>query len=200
MTFRLFSTGDASVLFGDRAIIRAEEAQTLRDASELLEQAAAILADAQTAQDTAVSNGLRTGREAAIAERQAFVAETLAPFIDEVAAQRDRLREDIATLALKAVKHILGALPAEITLTALADKALERLPVETVERIVVAPALAQELAARLPQHLAGRVTGDDRLRPDDCVIESRSGKVIASLDLQLERLAERWQVSSGEAA
>lgn len=198
MTYRLFSTGDASALFGASRIIRASEAQALRDAGVALDAAADIRAKAQAVHEEAIGEGMRKGREQALAERDAFAAEQLAPAIAQVVTTQNELREDVGALALTALKHILGDLPEDVCISALVQKAMARLPLEAIECVSVAPALVECVSKCLPDGIGELVAGDERLKPGDCVIEASAGRVIASLDLQLERLAERWQVGDAQ--
>ncbi|MBX7482750.1 FliH/SctL family protein [Qipengyuania qiaonensis] len=198
MTYRLFTTGEASALFGQSRIIPASETRELRKAGDVLEEAAAILAGAKSARAMAIVEGRNEARAQVLAERDTFAAGQLAPAIEKIAAAQKELREDIGRLAFMAIKHILGELDDDVSVAALARKAMDRMPVEAVERILVAPALAETVAARLPSEIAALVVADEALEPGDCVIEGSAGRVVASLELQLERLAERWQV--GEAA
>lgn len=194
MSYRLFHTGPASALFGASPLIKAHDATLLADAASLLEHAQAIRQGAEAEREAAVVEGREQGRAEVLAERSAFVAEQFAPIIEGIARKQERLREDLARLALTAVGRMLAELPADVLVTALARKAVDTLPLDTVERIAVAPGVAPEVAARLPAPLAELVVADPALGSDACVLHARSGRVIASLDLQLARLAERWGV------
>ncbi|MEM6267251.1 MAG: FliH/SctL family protein [Pseudomonadota bacterium] len=192
MSYRLFTTGKASALFGESRVIQANEAHVFADAAQLLAHAAATFADAEEAREKAIFEGRQEGRDAVLAERDAFVAERLANVIADLEKSQAKVRQDIGALALEALRHIVGELPQEIAVAGLIEQALAQLAIETIDCIAIAPSLATPVTERLDDELAALVSPDPELGPSDCVIHAKSGRVIASLDLQLERLAERW--------
>lgn len=196
MSYRLFHSGPASALFGPSPLAKANEAEVLADAAALLERARQIHAGAEATRAEALAQGRDEGRREALAEREAYAAQRLAPLIEDLARAQDLVRRDIGELALSAVRRMLADLPGDIAVAALAEKAVATLALDAIERIAVAPALAEPVAERLPPRLARLVATDDKLGPGDCIIHANAGQVIASLDLQLERLAERWGVEA----
>ncbi|MGB7418503.1 MAG: hypothetical protein WA918_04940 [Erythrobacter sp.] len=198
MSYRLYMRGSAAALFGESPVIQAEEARLFSNAAALLEEALRLKADTVRARDCAIEEGRATGRCEVWQERDVFVAEAIGTALCDLTANIDALRDDIAQLALLALGHILGDLPDDIKIAALAAKAVDHLDIDRIEAIHVAPALTEKVAAHLPPAVASRVEANQGLTTGDCVLLTRSGKVIANLDVQLDKLAERWQVGPNQ--
>ena len=192
MTYRLYHSGPGSALFGPSPLLPGHEAKLMRDAAELLDHARTVAAEAEAARADGFAAGKAEGLRLILEQRDASLAELIAPLAAEVAQAQAALHDDIATLALEALRRMIGALPEEELLAGLARQAVAALPLEDVERIAVPPAAQAAVAARLGEHEGRLVVADATLAPGDCVVHTRSGKVIASASLQLERLAERW--------
>jgi type III secretion protein L len=192
MTYRLFHSGSATALFGPSPLLPRREAQMIRDAATLLDHARSAAAAAEAARAEGFAAGLAEGQRLVLAERDRTLAELIAPVATQVATAQAALHDDLATLALEAVRRMIGALPDDVLLAGLARQAVAALPLDEVERIAVPPATHEAVAAQMAADWAALVVADEGLAPGECVIHTRSGKVIASVSLQLDRLAERW--------
>jgi flagellar biosynthesis/type III secretory pathway protein FliH len=200
---------DRKLAFGSsRVVLRANEvplladAEALRDRIEQLndEEARRIATAAEQARLQGHQTGLEQGQRAARDE----VAATLTELALAAAQERERMRSEIAALALEVTRKVLAQLPADAVLVGLAETAAhDMLPTHTMtlivhpqrcdavrERLAAATALAGDGAA-----LRFEVRADAACHIDTCLIETEHGSVDASLDAQLERLARAWGVS-----
>lgn len=195
MTYRLYHSGAASALFGPSPLLPRHEGKALRDAAELLDHARATAAEADAVRAGGFAEGKAEACRLVLEERDRTLAELIAPIAEQVAEAQAALHDDLATLALEAVRRIIGTLPDEVLLAGIARQAVTALPLDEIDRIAVPPATHAAVAARLDGDRAQLVMADADLAPGECVIHTRSGKVIASVSLQLERLAERWKAA-----
>jgi type III secretion system HrpE/YscL family protein len=194
---------DRNIAFGSsRLVLRASEvplfadAQKLRDRLEKLtdEQAQHIAAAAEEAR----VKGYVEGREQGAIDARDELAATLVELKQTATRECEQLRGEMASLALQVVRKLLGQLPADGVLVALAENAArEMLPTQTLT-LFVHPDQCDAVRARLS---AGAATPDaprfdvqpdlDR-DADSCRIETEHGSVDASLEAQLSRLANAW--------
>ncbi|KHL25225.1 hypothetical protein PK98_00150 [Croceibacterium mercuriale] len=192
MTYRLYHSGAASALFGPTPLIRRDEARMIREAAALLDHARSVAAEAEAARAEGFAAGRQEGLRLVLEERDRTLADLIVPVARQVEQAQAALHDDIATLALEAIRRMIGALPDGDLLAGLARQAVAALPLDEVDRIAVPPASHLAVGERLGAPWAQLIVADAQLAPGDCVIHTRSGKVVASVSLQLERLAERW--------
>jgi len=123
------------------------------------------------------------------------------------AAERAQLRRQVGALALQVARKLLGGLAEDALLAGLAAAAArDALPASQLT-LAVHPDLCEAVRERL-----NAVTGaaEDPLRldvrpdaacaRDACRLETEFGSIDASLDAQLERLAQAWSVPGTEPA
>lgn len=190
-----------------RVVLRAAEvplladAQALRDRLEQMnEEAAARIAAAE--QDARVQ-GYVQGREQALREAQDEMAGAIVALQQKTGQEHDRIRGEIAALALQVVRKVLGQVPVEGALTALAATAArDMVPAQTMT-LVVHPDRCDAVRAQLaaladadPAQPRFDVIGDPECRDGVCRIETEFGTVDASLDAQLKRIADAWGVKA----
>lgn len=200
---------DRKLAFGSsRVVLRANEvplladAEALRDRIEQLndEEGRRIATAAEQARTHGYQTGLEQGQRAARDE----VAATLTELALAAAQERERMRGEIAALALEVTRKVLAQLPADAVLVGLAETAAhDMLPTQTMTLIVHpqrCDAVRERLAATAAMANDGpalrfEVRPDAACHIDTCLIETEHGSVDASLDAQLERLARAWGVS-----
>jgi type III secretion system HrpE/YscL family protein len=199
---------DRNAGFGSkRLVLRAAEvplladAEALRDRLEQMndEQAQRIAAACEEAR----VQGLALGREEARRQAAEEVAATLTALTQAATQEHDRLSGEVAGLALEVVRKLLGQLPADGVLAALAETAArDMLPTQTLTLFVhpdqhdavrarVAATVETGAEAPLPRF---DVQPDPACAPDACRIETEHGTVDASLEAQLSRIAGAWGV------
>lgn len=190
-----------------RLVLRAAEvpliadAHTLRDRLEQLrdEEVQRIAAAAEDAR----VKGYVEGREAGAKEARDEVAAALVDLAQAAEQERERLRGEVAVLALHVVRKLLGQMPVDGVLAALAETAArDMLPTQTLTLYVhpdrVETVRARLAAASTPSADAPlpriEVLGDAGAAENTCRIETEHGTVDASLQAQLARLADAWGV------
>jgi flagellar biosynthesis/type III secretory pathway protein FliH len=212
MSFLLWHR-DRRLAFGStRRVLRAREvplcadAEALRDRIEQLHDETSQRAAA--AEEQARAQGHAAGRAEGLLKTRDELAEAVLALTRDAARERDRVRAEIAALALEVARKLMGQLPPDGALVALAEAAArDMLPAQAMTLVVhpqrcdaVRGRLAA-LAAAAPGETAAlrfEVRGDAACALDTCLIETDHGSVDASLDAQLERLARAWGV--GEPA
>jgi len=147
--------------------------------------------------------GLAEGREEGRRESREKLAATLVSLAQASANERERLQASIGALALQVARKMLGQLPDDTLLAALADAAARETLTAPPVALVVHPERVEAVRARLAEHagddasaLRCEVRGDAACTIDTCRLETEHGTVDASLDAQLARLAEAWEVHS----
>ncbi|WP_375402153.1 hypothetical protein [uncultured Sphingomonas sp.] len=196
MSFQLLIGDGAAILGGGSARIPAGEREAFADAHALLARAAAEAASVADRAEAATARGLEEGAREASARAEAEVAARVAELAASLAIEATARRAEIATAALAGAEAIIGALPREEAGVRLALQAVARLPDD--ERIAILCSSA--VAPRLQAALAGRegVTVEARDGFSDLQLElaTGAGRIVASLDVQIAALAERWGVSA----
>lgn len=190
-----------------RVVLRAADvplladAQRLRDKLEQLnEEAAQRIAAA--AEDARVQ-GYVAGREQAVREARDEMAQQLAGIARQAAAERETLRGEVAALALSVVRKLMGQLPADGVLAALAQNAAREQLGAPSMTLFVHPDRVEAVRTQLsaivqadPAEPRLDVKADPECKPDVCRIETEFGTIDASLEAQLSRIAAAWGVEA----
>jgi len=208
MSFLLWHRDRKLGFASPRVVMRASEvplladAQALRDRMEQVNDEEAQRVSAAT--EEARVRGYVQGREEGERAAQEELAETVVELTQAAAGERERLRSEIATLALEVVRKLMAQMPADPVLVALAETAArDMLPTQTMT-LIVHPERCDAVRERLARTTSAdgdgpaprfEVRGDPACALDTCVIETEHGSVDASLEAQLERLARAWGVS-----
>lgn len=208
MSFLLWHRDRKVGVASTRVVLRASEvplfadAQALRDRLEHLEaEASQRIADAR---EEARASGYLQGREEGAQQARAEVAATIVELTRAAAQERARLGGEIAALALQVVRKLLGQLPADGVLAALAETAARDMLPTQMLTLFVHPDQCEAVRARLaatsdatPDAPTPRfeVQADPACVPGACRIETEHGTVDASLEAQLARLASAWGVA-----
>lgn len=209
MSFLLWHRDRSIGIASPRLVLRAAEVPLFADANALcdrLEQ----LRDEKTryvaqAGEEARAQGLALGREQGLRQGREELAATALSLAQAAAQERSRLRGQVAALALEVARKLVGQLPDDQALVALAQTAArDILPASTMTLYVhpdrceaVRDRLAALSAAGDGEAAAARfeVRGDPSCARETCLIETEHGAVDASLEAQLSRLAVAWGVS-----
>jgi flagellar biosynthesis/type III secretory pathway protein FliH len=194
MTFLIWHRTPNTRIASPRLVLRAAEVPPLHDAHALCadlaqlrrDEADRIAAAAAQAAAQAHTQGLEAGRAAASDE----IAATLVSLAQTAEQQRKQLRNEIGTLALQVVRKLLGNFADDAVLAALAETAArEALPAQQVA-VIVHPDLRDAVQQRLGT--TTDVRGDPACARDACRLETEHGSIDASLERQLQRLAQAW--------
>lgn len=195
MSYHLLYSDSHALLASDTPVIKARERQPLADAMALLERlraeairresaAAAVEAEAR---DRGYREGFETGQRA--------FAEAVARLSAQADAHRRFEEEEVASLALAAVRQIAGELGDAAIMQGVALRAARAVVPQGAVTVDVAPAIAPEVEAELAR-IEGDVTitvrADPLLGERQCRITGPDSRIIADLDHQLDELAERW--------
>jgi len=210
MSFVLWQRGGQTGIASTRLVLRAAEvpllteAQALRDRLEALhtEQAQRV----ETASELARERGHALGLEQGVLAARDEVAASLMALARSTEQERMHVRGQVATLALQVARKLIGRLADDERLLALADTAARNMLPGSSLTLVVHPSHADALQARLTamaRHAGENgapasvfeLRADAACALDSCRIETEFGSVDASLNAQLDRLAQAWGVS-----
>lgn len=195
MSFHLLIGDGSAILGGGSARIPAAQREAFTDAHALLARAAAEAASVAERVEAATERGREEGAREAAGQAEAEVAARVAELAATLAAEAGARRAEIAAAALAGAEAIVGALPREDAAVRLAVQAVERLPDD--ERIVIlcSPAVASRLQAALAGREGVAVETRDDFGDLQVELATGAGRIVASLDVQLAALAERWGVA-----
>lgn len=195
MSYHLLYSDSHALLASDTPVIKARERQPLADAMALLERLRAEAVRRENAatvvEADARDRGYRDGVEAG---RREFI-DAVARLTAQADAHRRFEEEEIASLALAALRQIAGELGDAAIMQGVALRAARAVVPQGVVTVDVAPAIAPEVEAGLAA-IEGDVTitvrADPLLGERQCRITGADSRIIADLDRQLDELAERW--------
>jgi type III secretion protein L len=207
MSFMLWQSSGPLRVASPRLVLRAEEVPVLQDAESLRQRMLTMHGEANRRLDAALAEareqGLAEGREAGMQAVREELAKGLETLARQSAAERERLRGEIAALSLQVVRKLLGEFGEADKLVALAVSAAREALPAAPQRLVVAPAMLESVRERLAaarQRDADapfahcEVVADGTLSPGQCRLDTQWGSVDASLESQLDRLAAVWGV------
>lgn len=198
MAFHLIHADGRSLLASDRPLLRDQERAPITDAVALLgavrgwhDGQAQALAEAR---DAAAAQGRRTGEE----EGRAAFAEAIATLTEQAQADAARRDEDLAALALAALRQMVGALPAEDRMTGIARRAVEALgsrgPILVEVSAAMQPHVERAFADR-PSSVDVAVRAREGLADDQCRLTAPDGRIVADVGVQIQSFAARWEVA-----
>jgi flagellar biosynthesis/type III secretory pathway protein FliH len=185
------SPGLRSLLRGTRVLLpeAARELPRLADQAAALRQRLAVaqierFSQLDAAVQAARDNGWRAGHADALRELHDVRARVAAWTRDADGALQD--------LLLHALRRLLGALPADVPVALLVQRALHEAGAEQgAMRACVHPSLRDAVAARLRDAgIEHPVHADESCAPSACRVDTAFGSLHADLDTQLAALAD----------
>ncbi|MCP5091494.1 MAG: hypothetical protein GY949_11285 [Gammaproteobacteria bacterium] len=215
MSYFLWQRDAALSIASNRRVLRACEMPSLEHAAALCARLDAMLRDQPTqlaeqrecARAEGYARGLEQGRAAAREE----TANALTAMSQALQATREQLHADTATLALAVVDKLMGRFSNTERLAGLAATAAREAVFGAGETqpaltLTVHPdqvdAVREQLAARSAGEYAPpiKVQDDPDCGPHACRLDSELGSIEATLDVQLARLAQAWNLDSNPAS
>ncbi len=202
MTGYVLAATMCATLSADSPVIKAADAGAVTNAVELLHRAAATLAAAEQAAADIAASARASGLQAAAAAVEEAVAAQLRAFAEALASERAQRREAVAQLAIGATQAVLGALPDDVLIRMLVNRALDQIDQDDIVEITIGPdnghegAREQLLADLAAQGIVART--DAALTRGDCVVATATGRIIASVDAQIAGIARRWGLESAD--
>jgi flagellar biosynthesis/type III secretory pathway protein FliH len=195
MTYHIFKADDQAMIGANTSIIKSSERSEFTSAVDLLQAItdlrAAGEAQAKSSADTGYQEGLARGYSEA-QEQVAKLIEDMATRFETVCEER---RADVADAALAATKAIIGALDNVEVTKRLVNQALVRIDNGGALTIEVAPAMQPQIAKHVAHLAHVQVEAVEGLGNLDCVFQTKTGRILAGLDLQISALGDRWGVT-----
>lgn len=179
-------------MYLDAGVIPAAAWTPLSEAQRIVEEANALLRQAEREREQifaqARREGLSEGREAGLRE----CAHALQALVQARAVATEELRRRAAEVAIGVVKHIAPAIGAERLVASLVAEAMQKLVFEPqllvrIHPDVVAQARSEVAALGAAACPDIEIIGDPNLDRFDCIIESAGGIVRAGFDEQLQQ-------------
>jgi flagellar biosynthesis/type III secretory pathway protein FliH len=198
MAFHLIHADGRSLLASDRPLLRAAERQPVEEAATLLDEVRDWHDRQGDALAAARAVAAAEGRQAGEADGRAAFATAIATLTDQAQADALRRDEDIAALALAALRQMIGALPDETVMSGVARRAVETLgsrgPVLVEVSEAMLPHVERAFADR-PSPVEVAVRAQEGLTDDQCRLTAPDGRIVADLDVQIQSFATRWEVA-----
>ena len=196
MTLVALFAGEHGLLASRRAVFGADELQALERAGEAAERLDALLGEEHERVLAAEAEGARCGHAEGVAAGEREAGEAGARALHEMqgrfAAELRRLEDESVSMALEIVRRIAGDVAPAAWLAAQARRAAE----ELVEQAPLALRVHPERVEAVREALGAAPTvfddvgADESLAPEDCVIETRFGRIDTALETQLARIRE----------
>ena len=195
MSYHLLYSDSHSLLASDTPVVKARERQPLADAIALLDRLRAEAVRRESAAAAVEAEARERGRSEGFETGRREFAEAVARLSAQADAHRRLEEEEIASLALAALRQIAGELGDAAMMQGVALRAARAVVPQGPVTVEVAPAIAPEVEAglaRIEGDAAIAVRADPLLGERQCRITGPDSRIIADLDRQLDELAERW--------
>jgi type III secretion protein L len=198
MTFHMLHLGPQGALASDRPIIKAAEHESLADVFALLARLRTVEAAQAEAAREAMADARARGHAEGFADGRAAFAKAIAEMAAEASLHRQAEEEEIAALAMAAVRQMVGAIGDEAMMAGIARRAVATVApsgpilVETSEAML--PAVETALA-EAQEDRPVNIRADPALADHQCRIAAGDGRIIADLSVQLAALEQRWGVA-----
>ncbi len=164
--------------------------------AEAVRRSERIVGSAQAAFDAEKERGYREGTEAARLEQSAHMLEIVSQSAEYFSQVETRMVE----LVLEAIRHVTSGFDDRERVRMAVRNALQAVRTQKQLAVRVHPAQVDALRARMEELLETYpaiefvdVSGDARLAPDACVIDSDIGSVEASVSGQLEAMQKTFR-------
>lgn len=195
MTYYIFKAGDQSLIGLDNPIIKAGERSDFISAITLLSEISSLHAAAETTIKEHYEIGYKEGMAKGYTDGQQQVAKLIQSIAERFEAICEERFGDIADAALAATKAIIGTFDDTELVKRLVIQALARIDNGGALTIEVAPAMQSKIAEHFAHLAHVKVKAVDELGALDCVFQTKTGKILAGLDLQISALSDRWGVA-----
>lgn len=195
MTYHIFKTGDSAAIGAAKPLIKASERSEFVSAVALLQAMTALDIAAKAEAKSLSEIGYQEGMVRGYAEAQKQVAKLIEDMATRFEAVCEERRADVADAALAATKAIIGTLDDVDVAKRLVNQALARIDNGGALTIEVAPAMHAQIAAHVAHLAHVKVEAAEGLGPLDCVFQTKTGRILAGLGLQIAALGDRWGVN-----
>jgi flagellar biosynthesis/type III secretory pathway protein FliH len=205
MSYHLYGSPATLAIGKQGAIVKSADREEFSTALDLRKALLQMQQDATERaailQSEAQARGFAEGRGAV----DAHISQAIADLNGRITEFEAQVQDQIASAALAATRAIIGQIPSDQVLTGIVQEAVGRLEQqnENVLQIEVAPAMLTQVMTHLNAQTGAKLVANPALSDQDCVVVTAAGRLVASLDVQLDSLAKRWgigTVSSPDAA
>lgn len=187
-----------------KKILKASDAWAFFNATEIISDAekkrSEILSTAISAFEYEQRRGYAEGTNAALQEQ----AENMAVLITQTVEYFGRIEKKISDLVLSAVKKIIGEISDEEKFINIVRSSLSLIRSQTALEIRVNPSNVSlvesnlsELRKKFPSLSHIKITEDESIKIDTCIIDSEIGRIESSISGQLHALSESLKNTFG---
>lgn len=195
MTYHIFNAGNQTMIGTDMPLIKASERAEFTRAVELLQVITDLCAAAEAEAKERTEIGYQEGIARGYAEAQGQVAKLVEDIAERFEVICEERRADVADAALAATKAIIGALDDTDVAKRIINQALARIDNGGALTIEVAPAMQPEIAAHIAHLTHVKVEAVEGLGTLECVFQTKTGRILAGLNLQISALGDRWGIN-----
>lgn len=196
MTFYLLHHDEKRLLATDRPIVKADEHSVFTDVLSLLDGLRQLQAEQRRAVETAEAEAHDRGyAEGQRAGRDEF-ARAVAELSGQFAQHRERVEQEIASLALAALRLMVASIGDEAMLTGITRRAVAAVVPDGRILVEASPAMCPAIKRALaPLDEGSRITlqPDPALSDRQCRVTAPNGRIVADLDVQLDAIARRLE-------
>lgn len=195
MAYLLLHSDGQALLATDRPIVKARDRGAIAEANEVLGMVRALEEASSDRCRNAEAEARHLGRLQGIDEGRRDFADAIADIGRQALAHQQAQEDQIATLALAALRRMVDGIGDEAVLIGLARRAVAAvLPAPDI-LVQVAPDMSDALAAAFAadEDMTGVVVRPDpALAAHQCRITTGDGRIIADLAHQIAAIESRW--------
>lgn len=195
MAYLLLHSDGQALLATDRPIVKARDRGAIAEASQVLEIVRAQEEASSERCRIAEAAARHLGRSQGIDEGRRDFADAIADIGRQALAHQQAQEDQVASLALAALRRMVDAIGDETVLIGLARRAVAAvLPAPDI-LVQVAPEMSDALGAAFAadEDMAGIVVRPDpALATHQCRITTGDGRIIADLAHQIAAIESRW--------
>jgi type III secretion protein L len=196
MTFYLLHHDEKRLLATDRPIVKASEYSAFADVLVLLETLRQSQAEQRSAMETARAEARQRGFVEGMRAGKSEFVQAVADLSNQVAQDRERVEREIASLALAALRLMVGSIDDETMLAGITRRAVAAVAPGGQILVEASPAMCpaiRQALAPLDEESRINLLPDPALSDRQCRVTAPDGRIIADLDVQLEAIAQRLE-------
>jgi len=198
MAFHLIHNDGRSLLASDRPVLKAADRPAVEESLALLDRVRTLHDHQQEALTQARADAVAEGRCAGEAEGRAAFAAAIAKLTEQVEADTLRRDEDVAALALAALRQMVGALADGERMAGIARRAVEALGSHGPILVEISPAMLPHVERAFldrPAQVEVALRARNGLADDQCRLTAPDGRIVADVGVQLQSFAQRWEMT-----
>lgn len=196
MTFYLLHHDEKNLLATDHPIVKADDHRVFGDALSLLERLHQLQAGNRRAAEEAEAEARERGIAKGLHAGKSEFVQAIADLSRQVAQHRERVEQEIASLALAALRLMVASIGDEAMLAGITRRAVAAVIPAGHILVEASPAMCPAINRALtPLDEGSRITlqPDPALSDHQCRVTAPDGRIVADLDVQMDAIAQRLE-------